>query len=128
MKTRLLITGTLVFLSVLLISPLRSNGQVVADLNEGGMQRIFQDLTVYPNPFDDKVIVHYTLPYETEVSIELYNSLGQKIKEYSQSAVRQWAGTYQIVLFPPEATDAGIYFVRLTVPGVGSLTKRIMGK
>src|SRR5687767_9383233 len=105
MKTRLLFTGTLVFISALLIFPLRSDAQVVADLNEGGMQRIFQDLTVYPNPFDDKVIINYTLPYETEVAIELYNSLGQKIKEYSESAVRQWAGTYQIVLFRPEATD-----------------------
>lgn len=126
MKTRLLFTGALVFLFSLLAVP--SEAQISANVNEGGMRRIFQDLNVYPNPFDDKLIINYTLPEDTEVSIELYNSLGQKVKEYSQSAVSQWAGTHQIVLFRPEAGEAGVYFLRLTVPEFGSLTTRVMGK
>lgn len=127
MKIRLLFAGTLVFFLSLLTLP--AEAQVSANANEGGMRRIFQDLNVYPNPFEDKLIINYTLPEETEVSIELYNSLGQKVKEYSQSAVRQWAGTHQIVLYRPEASnDAGVYFLRLTVPEFGSLTTRVMGK
>jgi len=63
----------------------------------------------YPNPFmasgTNRTTMFYHLPQQTDVTVEIYNLLGQKMKTLVQS--RQSAGTYTIQW--DGSTDAGQY-------------------
>lgn len=52
----------------------------------------------YPNPFSDRTQIKYQLPQDGEVSITIYNNLGEKIGTVFNG--RQKAGTYNINWIP----------------------------
>lgn len=94
--------------------------------NEGGMMRLFQNVEVAPNPFQDKFVLSYDLALDTEVNIEVYDALGRLITTLSGGTVLQQAGSQQYTLFRKPDMLSGIYFLRLTIPGQGSLTKKVI--
>lgn len=65
----------------------------------------------YPNPFNPATVVKYSIPYESNVKITIYNSLGEVIKTLF-SGVKQ-AGSYE-VNFDAKGISSGIYFYSLS--------------
>ena len=65
----------------------------------------------YPNPFNPITQIQYTLPVPSQVTLEVFNSLGQKVMELVNS--QQSAG-YHTEIFDATRLSSGIYFYKLT--------------
>jgi len=65
----------------------------------------------YPNPFNPVTIIEYSLPKETSFKIEIFNSIGQKVKELYKGT--QSAGNHKIYL-DGSSLSTGVYFYRFT--------------
>ena len=75
----------------------------------------FRLLNNYPNPFNPYTVIEYVVPRNGNMSLIIYNSLGQKVKTLAEG-IRN-AGTYQAVW---DGTDdfgnrvvSGVYFYQL---------------
>jgi hypothetical protein len=82
-----------------------------------GMEEVTnQDLTlkVYPNPYSGKTNIVYELLEHSEVTIEIYSSMGQKVADIHQGTQSQGIYRYQF-----NAEDygfgAGVYYLRMKV-------------
>lgn len=64
----------------------------------------------YPNPFNPSTKISYKLPYESNIKLTVYNSLGQRVKELVNSVQR--AGVHEVD-FQAENLSSGIYFYKL---------------
>jgi hypothetical protein len=60
----------------------------------------------YPNPFNPGTTIKYSLPYNSNVRITIYNSLGQMIKEIVSGFKSQGN---QEVNFNASALSSGVY-------------------
>ena len=76
----------------------------------------FDDLTSinYPNPFKNSTTISYTLPEAGNVTVEVYNSLGMKVKTLFSGL--QGAGSQRVV-FNTDNALPGVYFYHITVQG-----------
>jgi len=81
----------------------------------------------YPNPFNPETIIEYTLPDVHDVTLTIYNILGQIVKEFVFSSQR--SGKYQINW---DGTDnngillsSGVYIYRFKAGNV-EITKRLV--
>jgi hypothetical protein len=79
----------------------------VNDLNLG------EALTVSPNPTSGMLTINVDLPENEEITVEVYNSMGQKVVDVVSGSVS--AGSYQVDL---SNNGQGIYYVRMTVRGI----------
>lgn len=87
----------------------------------------FQLFQSYPNPFNNKTVIRYSLSRPTEVSLVIYNILGQKVRTLVKGQTQQglmstyWDGKDQ------QGNDlgSGIYFYRLQA-GEFSETRRMV--
>jgi hypothetical protein len=61
----------------------------------------------YPNPFNPSTLIRYAIPFDSNVQLVVYNSLGQIVKELI-SGVQ--ASGYQVVKFDATSFSSGIYF------------------
>jgi hypothetical protein len=69
-------------------------------------------LSVYPNPANEKLTVNYNLNQSSEVNIDIYNLIGSKIKSIPFG--KQSLGNQQLII-ETETLNNGIYFLRLNV-------------
>ena len=76
----------------------------------------------YPNPFNPTTIIKYGLPRDAQVSLEVYNVLGQRVAVLVNAMEK--AG-YQQVVFKVNGLASGVYFYRLRA-GEFTATKRMM--
>ncbi len=82
-------------------------------------------LHIYPNPSRGNFNLSYTLTGSDEAAIDLYNSVGAKVKTLFSGT--QAAGKHAISLnASAENLSAGIYFVHLTVNGAVTVQKIIV--
>ena len=65
----------------------------------------------YPNPFNPSTNIKYALPYESNVDVTIYNSLGERIKVFEQGIKE--AGDHDIV-WQANNSASGIYFCTIT--------------
>jgi hypothetical protein len=76
----------------------------------------------YPNPFNPSTTIMYSIPQEGNVTLKIYNTLGQEVitlvNEYKS------AGRYQIS-FDASKLTSGVYFYRVN-SGNNSLVKKMM--
>jgi hypothetical protein len=77
----------------------------------------------YPNPFNSVTTITYELPMECETNLQLFNTLGQKIKEFTHS--KQEAGIFSVVL-NMENFSSGVYFYRLKAGNEFIETKKLI--
>lgn len=68
----------------------------------------------YPNPFNPATTIRYGLPENTEVSIEVYNTLGKRVATLIQNE-KQAAGWYEIY-FDASHLSSGTYIYRIQTP------------
>ncbi len=76
----------------------------------------------YPNPFNSTTTISYGLPYQSDVSLRLYNTLGQRVSTLYQ--VEKSAGVHQAVL-NSDNLPSGLYFVHLEA-SERTITKKVM--
>lgn len=81
--------------------------------------RLFQN---YPNPFNPNTKISYSLPENSFVNLEVFNSLGEKLKTLINSI--QQTGDHDIE-FNAEGFSSGIYFYKLSSGSFVS-TKRML--
>jgi len=76
----------------------------------------------YPNPFNAKTVIEYQLPEASEVTLEVYNLLGEKVATLVDG--EREAG-YKSVIWDASAVSSGLYFYKLTA-GDYTNTRRMM--
>jgi len=80
----------------------------------------------YPNPFNPSTTIKYSLPVESNVRINIYNSLGEVIEELVSEM--QNYGTYEII-WNAQNYSSGIYYYSFEVNSAdGSQSHREMKK
>ncbi len=84
----------------------------------------------FPNPFNPTTIISYSLPTKAEVTIVIYNVVGQKVKVFDQG--QQSAGEYSVTW---NATDtrgkevaSGMYFYKVTAGDFSASRKMVLLK
>jgi hypothetical protein len=82
----------------------------------------FSNITMHPNPASNEVFINLNTNLQNEVSIELYNSLGQKLQQISES---EMAGKTQGVL-NVSGYATGIYFVKIKSGNSTAIKKLIV--
>ena len=80
------------------------------------------ELYNYPNPFNTSTTIHFALPFESDVSLKVYNSLGQELQTLVSR--KYLPGSYSVVFSMP-SDSPGLYFYTLTTPDF-SLTRKMM--
>lgn len=61
----------------------------------------------YPNPFNPSTTINYSLPVESSVIFDLYNSIGEKVEEFNEGTKQP--GYYSFV-WQPKNLSSGVYF------------------
>ncbi len=77
----------------------------------------------YPNPFNPTTVIEYALPKQSNVKIEVYNLIGQRMATLVD-AVRP-AGVHS-VSFDANGLSSGLYFYRMTADGAVNLMKKMV--
>lgn len=68
----------------------------------------------YPNPFNPSTKIEYALPFDSKVSIKLFDMLGREVMTLENSV--QTAGFHSVVL-NAAALSSGTYFYKITANG-----------
>jgi len=68
----------------------------------------------YPNPFNPSTTIAFSLPYSAEVTLSIYNGLGQKVESLVEE--RLPAGDYHYDWHPSELAS-GVYVYRMQAGG-----------
>jgi len=79
----------------------------------------------YPNPFNPSTQIRFTIPEKTNVKLEVYNLIGQKVADLVNSELS--AGEYSIT-FNASGLSSGIYLYRLQAGNFSSVKKMILMK
>ena len=94
-------------------------------LSKGITNSDFELMQNYPNPFNPSTIISYRLPTVTNVTLKIFNSLGEQVKtlvnEYKQ------AGSYKVE-FDAHLLPSGVYFYGITTNGYSAVKKMLLIK
>ncbi len=84
----------------------------------------------YPNPFNPSTVINYSLPKAVNVSISVYNLIGQKIATLVNNEFHE-AGNYSVA-FNSDAVSSpvpsGVYFYSINAGGFSSTKKMLLLK
>ncbi len=84
-------------------------------------------LSCYPNPFNSRIRISYSLPEDSRLSVQLFNTLGQKVATLVDSYIN--AGNHSVVWNGRNDSgvlvSSGIYLVHL-YSNSGSITRKII--
>jgi hypothetical protein len=69
-------------------------------------------LSAYPNPFSNTTTISYTLPFDGQVTLEVYNFLGMKVEKLVSE--EQTAGNH-VVSFNTEGMESGVFTATLSL-------------
>ncbi|MGH1362446.1 MAG: FlgD immunoglobulin-like domain containing protein [Calditrichia bacterium] len=92
----------------------------IEDESTNGLPQNFALQQNYPNPFNPTTTLSWQLPETADVTVEIYNAIGQRIETLISE--QQIAGKHQIVWNARSGADvelaSGIYIVRMQAVGV----------
>jgi hypothetical protein len=84
----------------------------------------------YPNPFNPETEISFSLPERTQVSLVIYNMLGEKVKTLVNQTMD--AGTYSAHWNGKDEAEnslaSGIYFYRLKTESFDQTRKMVLMK
>lgn len=99
---------------------------IVVDVKKESQNNIpksFELFQNYPNPFNPETIIRYSIDKDAEVKVELFNSLGEKIRTLVDKF--QEKGSYSISFNPKGNLSSGVYYYRLLAEGKSFVRKMI---
>jgi uncharacterized repeat protein (TIGR01451 family) len=96
-------------------------GNVVTSVVSNSLQN--GNITCFPNPSSNKVTILYSLNQSANVSISVYDMLGDKIKDLVNDS--KVAGTYNVE-WMPNGISPGVYLLRYVVNGEAKVQKLII--
>jgi len=79
----------------------------------------------YPNPFNPSTVISYYLPHSSEIRVDIYNLLGQRVETLFNG--RQEGGVHS-VRWDASNSASGIYFVRLQSQNLTQTRKMLLLK
>lgn len=84
----------------------------------------------FPNPFNGRTVIPYELPQESDVVLEIYNVLGERVR--TLLTTRLWRGPHQITWDGKDPhgrpVASGMYICRLTAGGASTARKILLIK
>ena len=107
------------------VSKIWGKSTQVADYNNMSLPANFELLQNYPNPFNPSTTIKYALASSVKVTISVYNTLGQQIKQLLNE--NETAG-YHVVTFNASELSSGVYFYRITAGNFVAIRKMILLK
>lgn len=114
----------------LLLQPTPGMTNAVNNINPTGVIPSTFKLNNFPNPFNAYTIINYSLPFDGEVRLSVYDLKGRLIVELDHSF--QQAGDFQVswesLDKSGKAVPAGIYLYRLQVNDVFTTRKMLLIK
>ena len=110
------------------------NNNVLTDVDEqGSTDRLpyrFELAQNYPNPFNPVTTIEYSLPKRSQVTIEIFNVLGQKVRTLVNEA--KSAGSYRIEWNGSDDTgrpvSSGVYLYRFQAGDIVQTKKMLLIK
>ena len=82
--------------------------------------------SLYPNPFNPLLTISYSIPFETTVSITVYNMLGKKILTLVNDAYT--LSGFHSVNWNASDYPSGMYFVKIQTPSIINTKKALLLK
>ena len=79
----------------------------------------------YPNPFNPSTVISYRLSVVSHVNLRVYDILGREVATLVDQ--RQGPGTHTVI-FDGSRFASGVYFYRLTAPGINIVRKMLLEK
>jgi hypothetical protein len=95
----------------------------VPDSNLDNLPDEFELSSLYPNPFNASTAISYRLPHGGDVSLRVYNILGEEVAELVSGYGD--AGEHSVV-WEAEGFASGVYFVRLSFAGKVETRKAVL--
>jgi len=99
-----------------------AGGPTAVETNDVKGYRIGQN---YPNPFNPTTTINFTLAKASDVTLSVYNVLGQKVATLVDSHLN--AGE-QTVVFDASKLSSGIYFYRINAGSFNAVKKMLLVK
>lgn len=106
------------------------NLEVLVGVNEilSEIPKQFQLFQNHPNPFNPSTIISFGLPEQANVTLRIFNVLGQEVATIANGIVD--AGTHNVEWNASAVQSSGIYFYRLNVTQNGNVrytdTKKLL--
>jgi hypothetical protein len=108
------------------VSKLYCEATPVADeTDEDNLASEFALLGNYPNPFNNQAIIKYALPEPTDVTIEIYDLLGRRVRILVDG--KKQAGYHQ-VSWNSEGHSSGVYFYSIQAGDFSKTDKMLLLK
>ncbi len=95
--------------------------------NGRGIPKTFELSNNYPNPFNPTTVIQYAMPRADQVSLEIYNLLGQRVRTLVEGVISPgyheavWDGRNE----SGQQVESGVYFYRLNT-GETALVKKML--
>ena len=100
-------------------------GEIITSVNQENTEIVPLEITLfqnYPNPFNSSTIIKYSVPLEGQVTIELYNVIGELIKTLADGFYSTGIHTVNL---SSDDLPSGIYLYKMKT-GIKSLTKKLI--
>ena len=78
-----------------------------------------------PNPFNPSTTIKFALPVKTNLSLNVYNTLGEKVAEIFKGEMEEG---YHEMMFNASGLSSGIYFYKIESENFNSTKKMILMK
>ncbi|MCF7801507.1 MAG: choice-of-anchor D domain-containing protein [Candidatus Marinimicrobia bacterium] len=87
----------------------------------------FQLSQNYPNPFNPTTTIDFTIPYQSNVSLTIYNLLGQRVTTLvsGNMPTGRYSVSWNGIDAMGKSVASGMYFYQLSTPN-GNLTKKLL--
>ena len=105
-------------------------GYMLSNVEELGIPDVFALHQNYPNPFNPVTTIRYDVPEQSNVRVDIYNVLGQKVAELVNKNHQpgfytvNWDGTNMV----GNALGSGMYFYRIDAENFTAVKKLLLVK
>ena len=79
----------------------------------------------YPNPFNPSTTIKFALPVKTNLSLNIYNTLGEKVAEIFKGEMEEG---YHEMMFNASGLSSGIYFYKIESENYSATKKMLLMK